>query len=83
MLKCHMLFHRNNPTLLVICNHTFPLLYSITKIMCLGDKVANHKMHGLNSSSREFTTIIDHKKYQERDPIVRDSKHLIQRQLCL
>jgi hypothetical protein len=42
--------------------------------MCLGDEVANHKMHGLNSSSREFTTIIHHKKYQERDPIVRDSK---------
>ncbi len=45
--------------------------------------MANHKMPSLNSSSREFTTIIDHKKYQERDPSVRDPKHLIQRQLCL
>ncbi len=44
--------------------------------------MANHKMHGLNNSSRKFTTIIDHKKYQERDPIVRDPKHLIQHQLC-
>ncbi len=41
--------------------------------MCPGDEVAIHKMHGLNSSSsKEFTTIIDHKKYQGKDPIVRD-----------
>jgi hypothetical protein len=45
-----MFLHRNSPMLLDICDHTFMLLSDISRIIHLGNRMANCTMHVLNSN---------------------------------
>jgi hypothetical protein len=47
MLHQKMLFHKNNPMLLVIRNQTFPPFGVTVRIISLIDKMANNIAHGL------------------------------------
>ncbi len=47
---------------MVICDHIFLLFNVIVRITHLGNKMANHTTHGLNSNEIWLIIVIDHKR---------------------
>jgi len=48
--------------LLIICDHTFPLLGDIVKTFCLGNRMENYIIHILKHNRSHLIAIIGHKK---------------------
>ncbi len=70
--------------LLVICDHTFPLLSDIAKKNCLGNKMANYVTFVWEIIGVTLLPSLAKKKCQEeKEPLVMDAKLLIQSQLKL
>jgi len=63
MFRKKNLPHRSGFVVVVIRDQNFPFLCGIASIVFLGNKMAHKTTHGLSSSEKEFTAIVDdHKK---------------------
>jgi hypothetical protein len=45
-----LIFHRNNPILLIVKNHTFLPFNGTTNTILLANKMTNHTMHNLRQN---------------------------------
>jgi hypothetical protein len=64
--------------LLPIGDWPLPLLCSVAKIICLGNRTTYSVTHGLRESRIRFIAIIDHKEMpRERGPTMKDPSLLM------